>query len=74
MSLATLYKYNTTAVLTPDLIVKQLTPISTNPSVAMNMYIAIFRPDGTTGNVDYRFNVELWFDTELYGINTLSTS
>jgi hypothetical protein len=74
MSLATLYKYNTTATQTPDLISKLLTPISTNPSNAMNLYVAMFRPDGTTGNVDYRFNVELWFDTTLFGVNILSTS
>lgn len=74
MSLASLYKYNTSLILTPDLVVKQLTTISTNPTSAMNMYIAIFRPDGTTGNISYRFNVELWLTTELTGVVALSTS
>jgi hypothetical protein len=74
MSLTSLYKYNTSLILTPDLIAKSLTSISTNPTSAMNMYIAIFRPDGTTGNISYRFNVELWLDTELTGITALSTS
>lgn len=74
MSLTTLYKYNTTSDLTPDLISKKLTPISSNPSTAMNMYFVIFRPDGTLGTVDYRFNVELWMDTHLFGVNILSTS
>jgi len=74
MSLVSLYKYNTSMISTPEIVSKLLTPISTNPSTALNMYIAFFRPDGTVGTISYRCNVELWLTTELTGITALSTS
>jgi hypothetical protein len=60
------YSYNTALTGTsPELLNKTLTPISTNPAYAANLYIGMFRPDGTTGNVSYRFNVRMWISTEL---------
>jgi hypothetical protein len=69
------YAYNTVLSGTsPELLVKTLTPISTNPAYAANLYIGMFRPDGTTGSVNYRFNVRMWIMTELSSRIQLSPS
>lgn len=69
------YSYNTSISGTsPELLFKSLTPIATNPAYAANLYIGMFRPDGTVGSVNYRFNVRMWMTTELSSRNLLSVS
>lgn len=49
----------------PKLAFESYTPIATNPAYAANLYIGVFRPDGTSGNISYRFNVQMWMNSQL---------
>jgi hypothetical protein len=60
------YSFNTSISGTsPELLYKTLTPISTNPAYAANLYLGVFRPDGTNGDLNFLMNVRMWINTEL---------
>lgn len=68
------YAYNTSSDVPPELAAQYLTSISTNPTAVANLAVCIFRPDESSGTIDYRLSVRLLMHTELSGRNLLDTS